>query len=112
MTDIGGALIMTLVMGAVIFFCRIFPFLFFRERKGTEQDAFGTFLSLAGKTAPPVAMTVLTFNAIGAAIKEDPRLSLPVLAASAFTVLTHLWKRNSLISIMGGVAVYMLLSRR
>jgi branched-subunit amino acid transport protein AzlD len=34
-----------------------------------------------------------------------------VLAAAAFTALAHLWKRNSLISIIGGVAVYMILSR-
>jgi branched-subunit amino acid transport protein AzlD len=56
-------------------------------------------------------MTVLTCNAVGSAIKDDPALSIPVLAASAFTALAHLWKRNALLSIIGGVAVYMLLSR-
>jgi branched-subunit amino acid transport protein AzlD len=111
MTSIAGALLMTVVMGAVIFFCRVFPFLFFRERKGGEKTPSQALLSLAEKTAPPVAMTVLTFNAISAAIKDDTRLVLPVLAAAAFTALAHLWKRNSLISIIGGVAVYMILSR-
>jgi branched-subunit amino acid transport protein AzlD len=112
MTSVARALLMSFVMGAVIFFCRVFPFLFFRERKGAGRKASETFLSLIGKTAPPVAMTVLTFNAISAAIKDDARLSIPVLAASAFTALVHLWKRNSLISIIGGVAIYMILSRR
>jgi branched-subunit amino acid transport protein AzlD len=111
MTSLAGALLMTFVMGAVIFFCRVFPFLFFRERKGAGRKASETLLSLVGKTAPPVAMTVLTCNAVGSAIKDDPGLGLPVLAASAFTALAHLWKRNSLLSIIGGVAVYMLLSR-
>ena len=111
MTSIARALLMTFIMGAVIFFCRVFPFLFFRGRKGTERKAPETFLSLVGKTAPPVAMTVLTFNAISSAIKDDARLSVPVLAASAFTALAHLWKRNSLLSIIGGVAVYIILSR-
>jgi branched-subunit amino acid transport protein AzlD len=111
MTGITEALFMTFVMGAVIFFCRVFPFLFFRERKGGGRKASQTFLSLAGKTAPPVAMTVLTFNAISGAIKDDARLCIPVLAAAAFTALAHLWKRNALISIIGGVAIYMILSR-
>jgi branched-subunit amino acid transport protein AzlD len=102
---------MTFIMGAAIFFCRVFPFLFFRERKDGERKASQTLLSLAAKTAPPVAMTVLTFNAISAAIKDDARLGVPVLAAAAFTALAHLWKRNALISIIGGVAIYMILSR-
>ncbi|MDR2739300.1 MAG: AzlD domain-containing protein [Treponema sp.] len=33
------------------------------------------------------------------------------MAASAFTALVHLWKRNSLISIIGGTLLYMILSR-
>ena len=111
MTGIARALLMTFIMGAAIFFCRVFPFLFFRERKGGGRKNPEKFLALVGKTAPPVAMTVLTFNAISSAIKDDMRLGIPVLAASAFTALAHLWKRNSLISIIGGVLVYMILSR-
>jgi branched-subunit amino acid transport protein AzlD len=111
MTGIAQALLMTFVMGAAIFFCRAFPFLFFRKRKGTGGKALETFLSLAEKIAPPVAMTVLAFNAIGGAIKDDPGLSIPVLAASVFTALIHLWKRNALLSIAGGVLLYMFLSR-
>jgi branched-subunit amino acid transport protein AzlD len=111
MTGMVQALLMTLVMGGVIFCCRAFPFLFFGKRKGTGGKALETLLSLAEKTAPPVAMTVLAFNAIGGAIKDDPGLSIPVLAASAFTALMHLWKRNSLLSIAGGVLLYMILSR-
>jgi branched-subunit amino acid transport protein AzlD len=111
MTGIARALLMTFVMGAVIFFCRVFPFLFFGKRKGAGGKALETFLSLAEKIAPPVAMTVLAFNAMGGTIKDDPRLGIPVLAASVFTALIHLWKRNSLLSIAGGVLFYMLLSR-
>jgi branched-subunit amino acid transport protein AzlD len=111
MTSIARALLMTFIMGGAIFFCRVFPFLFFRERKGGGRKAPEKLLALAGKIAPPVAMTVLAFNAISAAIKDDIRLSVPVLVASGFTALAHLWKRNSLISIIGGVLIYMILSR-
>jgi branched-subunit amino acid transport protein AzlD len=102
---------MTFVMGAVIFFCRVFPFIFFRERRGEGSKASETFLSLVEKTAPPVAMTVLAFNALSGPIKDTIHASIPVLAASVFTALTHLWKRNALISIIGGTVVYMVLSR-
>ncbi|GHV35302.1 hypothetical protein AGMMS4952_27610 [Spirochaetia bacterium] len=102
-------------MGAVIFFCRVFPFIFFREPKGGSKSEGGkaseTFLSLVEKTAPPVAMTVLAFNALSGPIKDNVHASIPVLAAAAFTALTHLWKRNALISIIGGTVVYMVLSR-
>jgi branched-subunit amino acid transport protein AzlD len=115
MVSLGQAALMTAVMGLVIFFCRLFPFLFFRGNVGQGTDKKGTaraaFLSLIEKTAPPVAMTVLAFNAMGGPIRENPRTIIPVLAASAFTALVHLWKRNALISIIGGTAVYMVLRR-
>jgi branched-subunit amino acid transport protein AzlD len=108
MVSIPQALILTVVMGAVIFFCRAFPFFFFRRTGGSGAR---TFLSLVEKTVPPVAMTVLAFNAISGPIRENIQASIPVLAASAFTALVHLWKRNSLISIIGGTLLYMILSR-
>jgi branched-subunit amino acid transport protein AzlD len=118
MVSIPRAVALTFVMGAVIFFCRVFPFFFFRERRGAGRNASDAFLALVEKTAPPVAMTVLAFNAISGPIKESLHtavpmgtISIPVLVASAFTALVHLWKRNALISIIGGTVVYMVLSR-
>ena len=92
-------------MGAVILFCRALPFLFFKR---TGSSRFADFVE---KIVPPAAMTVLAFNALGAPFKENPRDGLLVLAASVFTALIHLWKRNTLLSILGGTAVYMLLFR-
>ena len=67
------------------------------------------FLNFVEKTVPPAAMTVLAFNVLGGAFREDPRDGFLVLAASVFTALVHLWKRNSLISIFGGTTLYMIL---
>jgi branched-subunit amino acid transport protein AzlD len=122
MLSVAQALALSFVMGAVIFLCRAFPFLFFREKKGDGKGGSGkasaAFLALVEKTAPPVAMTVLAFNAMGGPIKDAIRAAaplgntaIPVLAASVFTAVTHLWKRNALISIIGGTAAYMVLSR-
>jgi branched-subunit amino acid transport protein AzlD len=118
MVSIPQALLMTFVMGAVIFFCRVFPFIFFRNMASKRSPTSETFLALVEKTAPPVAMTVLAFNALSGPIKDNIHAAvplgnalIPVLAAAAFTALTHLWKRNALISIIGGTLVYMVLIR-
>jgi branched-subunit amino acid transport protein AzlD len=117
MLSIGEALIQTAVMGGVIFFCRALPFFLFRNRKkagaeeGKGSTRFAPLLSLVEKAAPPAAMTVLAFNSISAPFKESLPAGLPVLIASGFTALVHLWKRNSLISIFGGVLVYLILER-
>ncbi|MDR1362509.1 MAG: AzlD domain-containing protein, partial [Spirochaetaceae bacterium] len=57
------AIIYTFAMGAVIFFCRAAPFIFFRGMK-TEGGRENKFLLFVERTAPPIAMTVLCFNAL------------------------------------------------
>ncbi|MDR1216401.1 MAG: AzlD domain-containing protein [Treponema sp.] len=111
-------LILILVMGLVIFLCRVFPFLVFhgdKSEKGSKEPVFRG-MEFVERVVPPVAMTTLAFNAIAvsikdAAVKGASFESIPVITASIFTVLVHLWRRNSLISIFGGVAVYMLIKQ-
>ena len=118
-TGVNEALLLTLVMGAVILFCRAFPFLFFRggsqKDKNADNAAPGrrkaAFLNFVEKTVPPVAMTVLAFNSLASPVKANLREAIPVLCAAAATALVHLWKRNPLISIFGGTALYMILKR-
>jgi branched-subunit amino acid transport protein AzlD len=116
-TGNGEAMLLTLVMGAVIFLCRAIPFLFFQRKENSpgiaKNKSFrkAAFLSFVEKTVPPTAMTVLCFNALAASIHDNIREALPVLAAAAFTAFVHLWRRNPLISIFGGTAVYMVLER-
>jgi branched-subunit amino acid transport protein AzlD len=116
-----AALVLTLAMGGIIFFCRLFPFLFFREKtEVSRRDADGTgkkpsrreiFLNFVEKLAPPAAMTVLAFNALAGSFTADIREGFPVLAAAVLTALIHLWKRNPLFSIFGGTAACMILER-
>ena len=101
------ALVMVFAMGLVIFFCRAFPFLFF----SWGRDNKGAFFTFVEKIVPPVAMTVLAFNAVGAAFWANLNDGYLVLAASVFTALLHLWKRNALLSIIGGTVLYMILIR-
>jgi len=112
MNSVTEALGMVLAMGAVIFFCRAFPFLFFSRNRGAEgKGGVKRIIDFAEKIIPPVAMTVLSFNILGASFMADVRDGFFVLGASAVTAVLHLWKRNFLISILGGTVVYMILCR-
>jgi branched-subunit amino acid transport protein AzlD len=106
------ALGMVLAMGAVILFCRAFPFLLFsRNNSGEKNGVMGRLIAFVEKIVPPVAMTVLSFNILGASFRADSKDGFFTLGASAVTAVLHLWKRNFLISILGGTAVYMILCR-
>jgi len=107
MNSLNEVLGLVLAMGAVILFCRAFPFVFFSKKTSSVQP----FLGFVEKIVPPAAMTVLAFNALGGAFYENHLDGILVLAASVCTALVHLWKRNSLISIFTGTAVYMILIR-
>ena len=108
MNTTAEALSMVLAMGAVVVFCRALPFLFF-SREGEHKKGRGAFLDFVERVVPPVAMTVLAFNALGGAFRDGLANGLPALAAAAVTAVLHLWKGNYLVSILGGTILYMII---
>ncbi|MDR2052663.1 MAG: AzlD domain-containing protein [Treponema sp.] len=122
MLSIKTAILYTAAIGFLVFLCRAFPFLFLPSGKGDrggaegggkpkKRGAFDGFLALVEKAVPPAAMTVLAVNSAAVPVKENPAGEIPVLAASIFTLLVHLWRRNFLVSILGGTVLYMVLER-
>ncbi len=115
MNSVKEALGLSFAMGAVILFCRAFPFLFFGSGTAEGKNSPGApslkekFLAFVERIVPPAAMTVLAVNALGSAFLDNLGTALAGLAAAVFTAVTHLWKRNALLSIFGGTALYMLL---
>ncbi|MCL1929243.1 MAG: AzlD domain-containing protein [Treponema sp.] len=123
MLSTNTALFYIVVLGGVIFLCRLLPFVVFREngkkeQTGTEkkQNKIKTFLGFVEATVPAVAMTVLAVNALALQSKEvltspPPNLTgiVPLGSAAIVTAVLHLWKRNALVSIFGGTALYMFL---
>ena len=99
-------IIAVLLSSLIIFFERAFPFILFSKREPPR------LLQFIEKYIPPLVMISLvcyclkdiTFNtgAIG---------FIPYLCGAILTIILHLWKRNSLLSIFGGTAVYMVLIR-
>ena len=98
----GYSLAIILVMAAMTFLTRAFPFLFFSKGRQVPQ-----VIAYLGNVLPPAVMGMLiVYSLRGTDVLAYP-YGLPELMAVAATVLLHLWQRNNLISILGGTAVYM-----
>lgn len=93
------------VISAVTFSTRVFPFLLFGQN-GKAPPSVVTYL---GKYFPPAILCgILLYCFAGAALPHWP-FALREAAAAAVVAGLHLWKRNTMLSIFSGVAVYMLL---
>jgi len=93
------------IMTLVTFFTRAVPFLFFSRKKPPA------FLDYLQRYIPPVVMTILVFASYKDIEFTQTPFGIPAAAAGVLTALLHLWKRNVLVSIAGGTAVYMVLIR-
>lgn len=105
MLSVAEALAAAGVMALIIVSCRALPFLFFSGKKPPA------FLSFVETYMPAIAMTVLAVSSYTSIRWASPPHGLPELAAGVLVVALHLWKRNALLSILGGTALYMLLCR-
>ena len=97
-------MIILLVMGFVTLMTRILPVLIFG--RGEKVPDYILYL---GKVVPFTAMGLLIVYCLkDVPILESPH-ALPELIALAVVSGTYLWKRNSILSVVIGTAVYMLL---
>jgi branched-subunit amino acid transport protein AzlD len=94
-----------LAMTAVTYLLRAVPFLFFGRR---EPPAI---VSYVARYMPPVIMTVLVLNSFKGLRFDRPPHGLPELASAAVVAALQAWRRNALLSIIGGTALYMVLIR-
>lgn len=105
MTSLGEALLVTVVMTAVTVATRAFPFVFFRKRKPPAALLF------VRDSIPPAVMTLLALSSFKDVRWTRAPYGLPELLAGLVVALLHLWKRNPFLSIFGGTAFYMALTR-
>ena len=103
MTLTGGqmwAMILAIALGVQI--PRWLPFVAFPERR--ETPAFVLYL---GRVLPPALMGFLVVYCFkGAAIRSFP-YGLPELLAVAVVIGSYRWKKNMLLSVAAGTALYM-----
>ncbi|MBQ4557366.1 MAG: AzlD domain-containing protein [Clostridia bacterium] len=102
MIDIHSVLLVA-VVSAVTIAIRFLPFLVF---SGRETPAFITYL---GKVLPYAVMGMLCVYCLREISFVSAPFGIPELVSVAAVVLLHLWRRNTLISIIGGTVCYMLL---
>lgn len=96
-------LITVLVAGAVTFATRLIPFAAFGKREVPK------IVKYLGDIMPSAIIGILIIYCIKDGYTFDVNTLAPQLIAIALTVIVHLWKRNTLISISVGTISYMLL---
>ena len=96
------AMIAAVALGAQL--TRWLPFLLFPE--GREVPKVVSYL---GKVLPAAAMGLLVVYCFKNVSWLSGSHGAPELLAVAAVVILHLWKKNVLLSIAGGTALYMIL---
>ena len=103
MINMHGILIVA-VISLVTIGLRFLPFLIFNGKGSTPE-----FVTYLGRILPYAIMGMLVVYCLkGISITAAP-YGLPEFIACVAVVLLHLWKRNTLISIVGGTVCYMFL---
>ncbi len=83
---------------------RFLPFLLFPAGKSAPQS-----IRYLGRVLPAAAIGMLVVYCLKGTDLTGPAHGIPELVASACVIALHLWKRNTLLSILCGTVVYMLL---
>ena len=99
----GQALASILVMAAVTLFTRAAPFVLFD--RGSPPKA----VIYMGRVLPPAVIAMLIIYCLRNIDFLSGGRGLPELVSVLVVVLLHVWKRNNLLSIFGGTALYMIL---
>ena len=97
-----------LLVGVMSYVLRAIPFLVFGKGKSTPK-----IVNYLGRVLAPAVIAVLVVYCFVGYVKNGC-LSSPLhggaeLAAAALTIILHLWRRNPLLSIAAGTALYMAL---
>ena len=102
---LNNALIATLIAALVIFTTRLFPFALFSKREPPP------LLRFIEKYIPPMIMAILLIYCLKDVNFTIRPFGLPQLIALLITVVSYLWKGNSMVSIFGGTIVFMILQK-
>ena len=92
------------ITAAVTAAIRFLPFLIFGSKRETPP-----FITYLGKVLPYAIMGMLVVFCLKNVSLISAPHGLPELIASALVVVLHVLFRNTLVSILGGTATYMLL---
>ncbi len=98
------AIIAAAIVAVVTALLRFLPFLVFGGRRKTPKA-----IEYLGNVLPYAVMGMLVVYCLKDTGFSAASGFLPQLIAGGIVVGLHIWKRNTLVSILGGTAAYMLL---
>ncbi len=102
MSTASHSAVLIAVMSAVTVLLRALPFLVFRKK-------VPAYVSYLGRVLPPAIIGMLVIYCLKDTTVTAAPFGAPELIAGALVVALQVWKRNALLSILSGTAVYMLL---
>lgn len=97
-----------LLMAAVTYSTRLFPFVLFGGGNGKKPPAVVTYL---GKYFPPAIICAILIYCFSGAVLPHWPFAIREAVAAALVVVLHLWKGNAMLSIFGGTIAYMVLAQ-
>lgn len=98
------AVLVIAVTALVTMFLRFVPFLLFGGKRETPA-----YISYLGRLLPYAVMAMLVVYCLRDISFLSAPFGAPELISCAVVALLHVWKRSSILSILGGTACYMLL---
>lgn len=101
--NISYTIISILVIALVTFGTRVAPFIFFGKDKATPR-----YILYLGKYLPPAVMSMLIIYCLKNVNILSSPFGIPEAVGIISVAILHIWKRNNLISIIGGTAIYMI----
>lgn len=96
------AAILMAVMAAVTMLLRFLPFLVFRKKTPP-------YIAYLGEVLPAAIIGMLVVYCLKDTAVTRPPFGAPELIAGLAVVGLQAWRRSSLLSILGGTAIYMVL---
>lgn len=104
--NVGHSILLIAVFALGVAALRFMPFLIFSDKRPIPKP-----ILYLGRALPAAVMGMLIIYCFKNVSVTAKPFGLPELIASALTVVLHLWKKNTLISILAGTVSYMLLIR-
>lgn len=104
MIDIRRSALIVAIIAAVTILLRFAPFLIFGEKRKTPE-----IISYLGKVLPCAIMGMLIIFCLKNVSPLSYPYGIPELISCVLVIVLHVWKRNTLISIICGTVCYMIL---
>lgn len=106
MINVPYSALLILIAAVITFALRAVPFLLFRDTRRMPP-----LIKKIADLLPPAIMAVLVIYCLKGSLVHLEVESLALAIAVLVVIGIHLWKRNTLLSIFTGTAVYMLCIR-